>query len=380
MPLPTLQTEDQSLGNTLKTIMQMRQGEAQQEHYALQNALLRQKTSPEAVKSENELKVMQMKKAEADAVKTDWENKQAGLKYYRETLNQVDPEKFGPGDYDNWQAHMKKIGVPIAVPELDIFFQKDENPKSPTHGKTVFDSKKFNAWKLNNISTADEVSRKGIDGHGLKPYTIYVPKVNAEGNKTGEYGTIVHFVKQAEGAFDPTALYGKGATVEKPATEKTFKVGDIRHYEAGDQKLYEEYDGTKWVKKSGAPRSPQTPEERKEREQERALGKIAQIDQAIYRLQTGSQFDAVLAALYPEAAAAKDTAAQQKAIDSLTRLKTFHLKKVGSEYAVPSAPPADTKTKAALTEQATALLQKKGYPTTQANIEYVIKQMQMGKK
>ena len=377
MPLPTLNTEDQSLGNTLKTIMQMRQSEAQQEHTALQNALLRQKMSPEVVAGENALQVMQTKKAKSEAEKADWENKKTRINYYRETLKNVDPEKFGPEDYDNWQAYMKKEGIPIAAPDLDVFFRKDEKQKSPTYGKTVFNSEMFNAWKLNSISTADEVSKNGIGGHGLKPYTVYVPKVDADGNKTGEHGTIVHFVKGEE-AFDPTTIYGKGATVEKPATEKTFKVGDIRHYEAGDQKIYEEYDGTKWVKKSGAPRSTQTRDERDDKAQERAMTKIAQIDQALNRLQNGSQFDDLLARLYPEAAAAKDTASRKTALESLTKLRAFHLKKVGQGYSGPAAPDPNAKANADLTERATALLKDKGYPTTQANIDHVVKQL--GKK
>ena len=335
--------------------------------------------SPEVLASENALQVMQTKKAKSEAEKADWENKKSRINYYRETLKNVDPEKFGPEDYENWQEYMKKEGIPIAAPPLDVFFQKVENWKGdPKKHPTAFNSKMFNAWKLNSISTADEVAKGGLGGHGLKPYTVYVPKVDAEGNKTGEYGTIVHFVKGDE-AFDPTTIYGKDATVEKPAAEKSFKVGDLRNFEKDGEKIYEEYDGTKWVKKSSGPRwNPK--DSKPEYTPGQALKRMTALMSAKVKLQSGNPIDALVLAQFPEyqgLMASADPEARKTAIAAIDE-EMAHVSKFAPKKEGRTAPPADTKAKADLTERATALLKDKGYPITQANIDHVVKQL--GKK
>ena len=306
MPVPELNAQGIDISNTLLKIDQMKKGAGQEEHYNLQNALLKRRMTPEAVANENALLQLKQNKEDADLRRENMEDTTKAIAWIKDT---PDPD----ARYANFKAvatkefaesegqRVRKGVHPDFLPDTDLFYVKSYDEKL---GKEVT---RWDADAFDRFANGGLLSMK-MALHPEEGKTWDVVRKNPEfgiKNETGalvspeatKYEKIHLMIKDGK----PTAL---GASViDSPLAEdkQAFKEGAIRHYDKGGKTVYEEFDGTAWKVKSESPKwKPGGEGEKPEYKEGQARRRMAANRSAKAKLQSGSQFDALLRAEFPE--------------------------------------------------------------------------------
>jgi len=203
MPVPELNTQGIDIGNTLLKIEQMKRGVVQDEHYELQNALLKRKLSPESLANENALAVLQRKKEQIEADKELLAHAAGGLPWVKANI-----ENGNINAYTDYRNHMvNDMGMnERLIPNPETFFDSAPDPTVEGGVSQTFNKNRFNDWSNRAAMTAKDIVANGFDPEG-KRYEMKI--LYGPGDKT-----MMLPIKKGE-KYTPEA----GWTLEKPQYE-----------------------------------------------------------------------------------------------------------------------------------------------------------------
>lgn len=245
------------------------------------NTLLAIKQGKDQAKYRNAILDMQRENQQKEQMKNLFSHAREGLAWVEANVSQGNPQA-----YANYREHMvKNMGMPEeALPSFEAFVDNStDQAGQPTQ---TFNQERFTKWANRAMMQADDVVKSNFGS--TKDYTQKI--AYGPGGKT-----MMISVKKDEN-FDPEQEIGPGwslATPDKPKHQE----GDIRGYEAGTDKVTEEYRGGKWVKKASSPKWKAG--EGGEYTPKQAIDKQSQILGAIARLNKGNAVDAIIATLDP---------------------------------------------------------------------------------